>query len=270
MYDPSTVAHEIRYPWRKYGRALRRNPGGLGEFERTYRASFITIWHEDPEDSRGKCGVRGDDTCGWHSPPYSEADRDRIRRLGERQYGTIFNKQWALAEGKDYTRVCYEPNTYDAIHWTWRAIKQSERPNGCWQYGRDLTQAELSEIYSLDSNPVDNLRITVSGVKDAESCADFFLTVYRCYLRFNRPWYRHPRWHLWHWRFQVHPWQTFRRWAFSRCAGCGKRFPWGYSPVSHQWHSERPKLLQGETGVYHHECSGMTMKLHSEPTKGSA
>lgn len=45
MYDPMTQAFNIRLPWqRKY-------------------ASFITIWHVDPEKP-GTCN-RTDDSCGW-------------------------------------------------------------------------------------------------------------------------------------------------------------------------------------------------------------
>lgn len=261
MYDPMTVAFDIKSPFR--GKPSKFWPKG-------YRNTLVTIWHVDPEDRRGMCVRRGDDTCGWFTPPYPPEARDRIRKLGESQYSTIFNKQWALAEGKDYARICYQPSTYDAIYWTWRAIRHAETKRGVWQYDPAPTRSEIDYIYSLDANPVDNLRMCVAEVKDAESCADFFITVYSCYLRFNRPWWRHPRWHIWHWRLQIHPWQTFRRWAFSRCAGCGKGFSWGYSPVSHSWDSKRPKMFRSEEGVFHAECSGMTVKLEREPVVGNA
>jgi hypothetical protein len=70
-----------------------------------------------------------------------------------------------------------------------------------------------------------------------------------------RPWYRHPRWHIWHWRLQVHPLQAFCRWMWSRCVGCGGRFRWGYSPISDSWGGGGPRLFKGEPGVRHHECS---------------
>jgi hypothetical protein len=46
-----------------------------------------------------------------------------------------------------------------------------------------------------------------------------------------------------------------KRWLFSRCAGCGKRFPWGYAPISASWESDGPRWFRGERSVYHHECS---------------
>lgn len=70
----------------------------------------------------------------------------------------------------------------------------------------------------------------------------------------RRPWYRRPRWHVHHWRFQVHPWGTFRRWLLSRCAGCGRRFAWGYCPITYQWTAPCTPWFGSEIGSYHREC----------------
>ena len=61
----------------------------------------------------------------------------------------------------------------------------------------------------------------------------------------------HPRWHVHHWRIQVHPWQHARRWLFDRCSGCGSRFSWGYAPNSLQWGGGGP--------LYHRECTPLPM-----------
>lgn len=62
------------------------------------------------------------------------------------------------------------------------------------------------------------------------------------------------RFHFWHWRLQIHPIQNLKRWLFSRCAGCGKRFSWGYSPVTKQWGGPGPRWFHGEVGKYHYDC----------------
>lgn len=260
MHDPSTVAFEIRLPW------YRVIKFGNGASYRRW-AKLATVWHVDPEKDAHKRGCRSDDSCGWGTVPTTPEQREKIRKLGEDQYRTLFGKQHHTAQGDSFAYVCFEPTAYDAVYWAWRAIKRDHhrfrRP--VWQYGRErryLNAAELEYIYSLSSSPIDNLRVTVSGVRSAEDCGDFFLTVYRCFLRFNRPWYRHPRWHFWHWSFQIHAWQTFRRWAFSRCAHCGKRFSWGYSPVAYSWDRERPKWFRSESGVYHSECSHIATDMH--------
>lgn len=239
MHDPMTVAFAIKYPWRS-------RPSSL--FPKGYRNTFITIWHVDPERDAHDRGTRADDSCGWFHPPTTPWARNRIRKLGEQQYSTIFEKQARTAEGASYAYVCYEPTAYDAIYWAWRAIKNDCKKQALWQYGcqrHALTAAELEQIFMLYSCPVDNLRMSVAEVKDKETCGVFFLTLYRCYLRFNRPWYRHPRWHFWHWSVRVEPISKVSRWLFSRCAFCKGRFTWNEQRYGN-W---------GGTAVWHERCN---------------
>jgi hypothetical protein len=70
----------------------------------------------------------------------------------------------------------------------------------------------------------------------------------------QRPWWKHPRWHFWHWKIQIHPLQRFKRWAFTRCAGCGKRFKWGYAPISTRWGGTGPRWFRSEQHLYHRKC----------------
>lgn len=250
MYDPSTVAFEIKYPW-------RRAPSAF--WPKGHRDTFVTIWHEDPELPSSKTGLRSDDSCGWFRPPTTAEEREKFRKIGGEVYSTIFEKQCRTREGADYAHICYEPTTRDAIYWSWRRIKR-EHTNHAWQFGGQrnyLSAAELEEIYSLSSNPVDNLRASVARIQDQESFSKFFLNVYSLYRRFCRPWYRHPRWHFWHWRLQVHPWQKLRRRLFSRCATCGKPFTYGYSPTTNSWDRERPRWFRSESDVHHMECLGI-------------
>lgn len=268
MHDPSTVAWRIPYPWRKYGSK------GQNEFERSYREAFITIWHVDPERGVGH-GNRADDSCGWHTPPTTREQRDHIAKIGREQWFSLFRRRDQKAKGdpEGYAYICYEPTTYDAVYWAWRRIKREDTKHQ-WVYGgyrHYLTRSELDHIYSLASNPVDNLQVTVAGVKDEESCAEFFLCVYRAYLRHHRPWWRHPRWHFWHWQIQVHPWQQLRRRLFDRCAHCGKPFI-NTCPVSHSWHSEPPGWFQSRKGLYHDECSNVVVStdraMHEKNIQG--
>jgi hypothetical protein len=70
----------------------------------------------------------------------------------------------------------------------------------------------------------------------------------------SRPWWKHPRWHIHHWKIQVPFLLDLKRFLFSRCAHCGKRLPWGYSPVSNSWHSTGPQWFRGEKDVFHRDC----------------
>ncbi|MFD5089338.1 hypothetical protein ACFWMR_01960 [Amycolatopsis thailandensis] len=73
-------------------------------------------------------------------------------------------------------------------------------------------------------------------------------------IKTTRTW----RWHLHHWRIQILPLQTFRRWALTRCAWCGGRSRKGDRvDVSHQWDGRRGPWWRGELGLYHSGCSSV-------------
>lgn len=79
----------------------------------------------------------------------------------------------------------------------------------------------------------------------------------------NRAW----KWHVHHWHIQVHLQQKVRRFLLERCEECGRRFPWGYAPVSHQWDSPGSRWRDGITKrAYHHECSSLVV---SRQTRGT-
>lgn len=65
------------------------------------------------------------------------------------------------------------------------------------------------------------------------------------------------RWHVHHWRIQIRPVQAVHRFLFERCIECGRRYPYGYAPVSHQWDEPRGPWWRVTRRAYHHECSGL-------------
>lgn len=257
MHDPSTVAWSIKFPWRRGG----------GKFD--LREPFITIWHVDPE-REGYHGNRPDDSCGWTTPPITEAERDGIYKLGKEQFFDLFRQRDQISKGdpEGYAYVCYEPSTYDAIYWAWWQIKwetggkfRRRRLRG----GRGLSKGELSEIYTLASNPIDNLQVLIAGIKSEEDCGSFFVRLYKLYRCYHRPWWQHPRFHFWHFRFQIHPWQKLRRHLFDRCAHCGKPFI-GESPVSHSWDDKTAPWFGSRPGLYHSLCSNEVRSHDREET----
>lgn len=80
----------------------------------------------------------------------------------------------------------------------------------------------------------------------------------------RRRWWQSPRWHVHHWKIQIHAVQALKRWAFSRCSACGRRFTWGYAPVSHVWGSDGPQWFRSETNVFHCECSSVQLSGKKE------
>lgn len=271
MHDPSIVAFDIKSPvsWllSKFRPRQRWADGSLKQFR--YVRPVITIWHEDPMEWGDKQRGRSDDSCGWHTPHLLKADVARWEKHARYEWGHLFAKSKAEAEGASYASVCSDPpDCYTAVYWLWRAIKHEHLKGRWlyrqpWMYGNAPTAGELEAIMNLATNPVDNIggimfrdarRPPGASDRHGDDFMAFYWAVHRAYRRYHRPWWRHPRWHIHHWRLQVHVWQQFTRWAFSRCAECGGRFRWGESPVSHSWHGDGPSL-RGEKGVYHSECS---------------
>lgn len=66
------------------------------------------------------------------------------------------------------------------------------------------------------------------------------------------------RFHVHHWRIQVHALQTLRRRVLTRCAWCGGRSS-KHDPVnvSHSWDGPRGHWWRGEPGLFHGDCSGI-------------
>lgn len=221
-------------------------------------------------DYTGKCRGRSDDSCGWHSPHLLKSEKEGWERHAESQYEQLFRKTKMTNEGESWAYVCYEvPDCYTAIYWIWRALKHEHLKKKWWyrqpwQYGNAPTAGELETIMSLASNPVDNLQFSFtseaprppgSADRQGDDFLSFYFCVLRCYRRYHRPWWRHPRWHVHHWRLQIHPWQTLRRWLLTRCSKCGKRFAWGESPVTGCWDAPRLRWFKGEEHLYHSDCS---------------
>lgn len=65
------------------------------------------------------------------------------------------------------------------------------------------------------------------------------------------------RWHVHHWRIQVIPIRKIRRFLFERCIACGRRYPYGYAPFSHQWDEPLGKWFRVSRRAYHYECSSL-------------
>lgn len=67
------------------------------------------------------------------------------------------------------------------------------------------------------------------------------------------------RWHVHHWKIQVHSLQALRRWALTRCEWCGGRSHGGDRVnISHQWEGPRGRWWRGEPGLYHLDCSSIS------------
>lgn len=231
MHDPTTTAHQIKI----------------------FSYRLLTIWHKDPERRRGRICHRSDDTCGWFSPNPTESEYEAVRKLARGQYSQIFKRQVREAEGASYAYVCNVPTVLEAVYWSWRAVSRFKKYSAkrvMWQYGHELPLSELNHIISLASNPVDNLKVKFSSIKNEDDFVSFFMCVYNAYMRHHRPWYRHPSWHVHHWSFQFHPWQDLKRRFWDKCCKCNKRgFKKEHGGACGNWSG---------TALWHSSCEGVS------------
>jgi hypothetical protein len=127
----------------------------------------------------------------------------------------------------------------------------------------NLTEDELALARSLIHDQYDNLRHWFQEVPDYDAIQRI-CQIFRIHKAHTRRWWQHPRWHIWHWQIKIVPVFKLKRWLFSRCACCGKRFTWGYSPTSTQWNWTGPRWFHSEPNLYHQECY---QHIHRELTE---
>lgn len=236
MYDPHTVAFDIKSPFKGRGR---------------HRATWFTIWHVDPE--KPGTGNRTDDSCGWFdrtpgqyadAVAYLLADTSTMHEirlcLARREptpypfYEGISERHMTgmrLPHGEALALVIMVAQELETRRW-WNG--QNGKPGVCHTFWRKtFTKARDTAgiAASLALNPLDNL----SHASEPESVVHLIAAALN---RRFRPWWRHPRWHVHHWRIQWHWLQTFNRWAFARCDKCGGRYRWGESPMG-SWGGDR-------------------------------
>lgn len=189
----------------------------------------FSLWHEDP------CrGPGGDDSCGWfmrahHGDKemlakirkaiaqdfdrvfmYHEGDWDGEKeRAGNPPKSIHYMGYFDPAGGMNFTLHGIVINMFfDAIHVYF---------GHDWNKSRPWMRRNLFDILMFAENPTDSLRDGIVGTfgieKDRERRIDQYAScIYGWILREQRPWYRHPRWHVHHWRLNVSWWWFVPRW----------------------------------------------------------
>lgn len=267
MHDPMTVAWEIKYPWRG------DPPSRM--FPKGYRRTFITIWHVDPN-------IRGDDdSCGWFMRAHhgDSAVLDKIVKRFELDWDTVFKSDsgnvyytgWFMPEGDGAGMPNMGVSAIALNLFMVAALVYFGNDGDAWKPARRFCQKHLLDILWFAENPTDSLRDSIVQKFGTDERRDARIRgmaacIYGWILRKEQPWWKHPRWHIHHWKFQIHPLQDFKRWAFSRCATCGRGFKWGESVVSGQWDNTGPLWMRSEKHIHHDRCYG---PAQSQPTQSA-
>lgn len=252
MHDPHTVAFNIKVPW--YGREFPV----LGTPRCIYWKCIGTIWHVDPETD----GT--DDSCRWFHPRLNDEDEKLIDSLARNEtHAAYFTSLPSRINNPRYPslRTAYPG---DVLAFTLELFRIF-----AWRLERrdQLSTKEINCAISLALCEVDNVQHVFAYDKERsreENARNLFQVALTSWRRCRRPWYRHPRWHVWHWQVQIYAVGHLKRWLFSRCAECGRRFPYGYAPTSTCWDSPGPRWFRGEECVYHSECLPVPTRVQKE------
>lgn len=266
MYDPSTVAWEIKSPFRKVlCEATEYRP------RQYYRSVLVTMWHVDPCKGPG-----GDDSCGWFKRAH-HGDKKvlaRIEKAIEFDWDRTFTSH---SSGHTYNCGLFKPDGHPnlsvigiTLDLFFSAISAYYNADGRsnWKKSRRWMQRHLFDLMHFAENPTDSLFDSITR-KFEDGCGEvqteyvrkdrihnMACVLYGYILRAEQTWWQHPRWHIHHWKIQVHCVGALKRFLFSRCSKCGGRFKWNESPVSNNWNSTGPLWFRSEQGIYHDRCSG--------------
>jgi hypothetical protein len=228
MHDPSTLAWEIKTPW-KTGKAPYRS-----------RDSLIQVWHEDPELDGS------DDSCGWFTPKLGKEQIEKLRKLAADHRKELWEE---VGNGKFHPRfdpITMGHNVFEQISWA--------------MHRKRLSFRELPQIMNLLTNAFDSFHDAFVRTQDVYDMERTYFFIARSLGRIRRPWWKHPRFHFHHFRINVLPLMRIKRFLFTRCEQCGKRFAYGESPVSNQWDREKVGWFKGETGLFHMNCDRVNYK----------
>lgn len=186
MHDPLTVAFQFG----RYGQLLR-------------------VWHRDPE-----CDGT-DDSCGWFvRARHCDQDiRDKIRRdfAFEWEHGVPFG--WFDANGNPNFSVIgivtqmFQRAAHTAFGYNWRKTRRFMRKHIAdiiffAENNTDSLFSGVTRFYELKWNERERRDERIREMADC---------IYSWIVRETRPWWRHPRWHIWHWRLQFDWWQDITR-----------------------------------------------------------
>lgn len=257
MHDPMTLAFEIKRPWPEPPSALfpdKREP---------FYPSLVDIWHVDPETD----GT--DDSCGFVFPKFTKFQLERLKSLAWNEarqpyFLRIWGKQWegdrAEAEMLYRGLALTVASALDVDDYTFDAAAKMASHH---VHGGAHGTSDPANVFCFLSGYHCNCKGLV-GCGESTGCREeHFLGVVaaigREILRERRPWYRHPRWHFWHWEIQVHALQTLRRVLFDRCATCGGRWTWrdaarGQAVSTGGWDPPHPGWFRSRKNLHHMDC----------------
>jgi hypothetical protein len=140
--------------------------------------------------------------------------------------------------------------------------------DSCGWHWPHLTEEEHAKARDLAYSKVDNLLFWFDEKATKEDVRWRIVKLFRILKRMQRPWYRHPRFHVRHWDLQWHLVQRFKRYMFSRCYVCDQGFTWEDAAgrvIGRGWHGNQPAWFYNAESIRHMGCSPASAPCAQEP-----
>lgn len=158
------------------------------------------LWHHDP------CKDGTDDSCG-RFPRARHGDQKTLERI---KSGIAF--EWKNLFSDTGDPLMSTPGITLNLFW-WGALeffKHDQKKAKRWM------RKNLFDILMFAENPIDGLHDAITGKygqdKEPKSqrISQFAHCIHGWLIRSVRPWWKHPRWHVHHWRLTCRPF--WRHW----------------------------------------------------------
>lgn len=225
-----------------------------------YHDRIGILWHVDPEHQGD------DDSCDWFGSHLNPEFAAWLRKEGESQHQFWFGEHQTLIHA----------STLEVLFAVWTVIEWRRPDQGLPLYRRRFSHFRLRRrmrraflpLLFLAGNGSDNLGARVPEARASDehgkrALGELFFLLARAMQGDLRPWWKHPRWHVHHWRLQLFFVQNLKRRLFTRCHVCGKGFAWGQTGVTNQWHSDGPRWFKSEN-LAHMRCAGVGLADDSD------
>jgi len=179
-----------------------------------FQNKILWLWHVDPE----RDGT--DDSCGWFIRA-RHCDKTKLEKLKKR-----FKSEWGTWREN---KIGYQATILEMFNVASRIYF-----NESWSKSTRFMRKYLFDILLFSENGVDSLHVNFD-LREPWEMADI---IYAWIARIDRPWYKHPRWHFWHWRLRLEFVLALKRRYWDKCCKCGKRgFPPGCGGAFGSWNN---------------------------------
>lgn len=244
-YYPETLA----FSFPPYPRHAPSKIGGKGSWSPRRLLYMLKpwigfdVWHIDPE--KPGTGNRTDDSCGWFDrTPGDYADavayvlkddtfmHDVRLAIARREpmpypfYEGISERHMTgmrLPAGESLALVLMIATELELRRW-WNGQRGKEgAASSFWRKTFTRKRSVAEEAASLALHPLDNL----SHVDSPESMVRLISAALN---RRSRPWWKHPHWHIHHWKINFDIARNMRR-MFERCGTCRRPLGFGCCPT---------------------------------------